>query len=293
MLQVSFSADVKLVNLFATVRDERGSIVKDLKQGDFEVYEDERRQTIRYFSPETNVPLRLGLVVDISGSMARRVGDERDAARRFFRQVLRPEQDRAFLIRFDHGVDVLQRLTGLAKELDRAAGELGKLPGAVQGELRRPAEWVRCGGSSSIRDAVFLSCDQILRKERGRKALILLSDGLDNGSCMALRSVVQMAHQTETIVYTLLFDDPQYGRGAPPLPSGRALMEQLANRTGGRMFRPGIDTTVAKAFAAIEEDLRNQYAIGYTSDAPSPGFHQLRVVAKGFTVQTREGYYGG
>jgi VWFA-related protein len=299
MLQVSFSADVKLVNLFATVRDARGSVIKDLKQDDFEVYEDERRQTIRYFSPETNVPLRLGLVVDISGSMARRVADERDACRRFFRQVLRPEQDRAFLMRFDQTVELLQGLTGMQSSLDKAAGELG---GAARwvGErlLARPSITAACRMSSSaIRDAVFVACEQILHKERGRKALVVLTDGLDNGSCVPLRAAVEAAQRADAIVYTMLFLESGPARTAKRegLGSygGRALMEQLASRTGGRMFIPGIDSTVSKAFAAIEEELRSQYSIGYTSDAPSPGFHQVRVSAKGYTVQTREGYYGG
>jgi VWFA-related protein len=299
MLQVSFSADVKLVNLFATVRDARGSVIKDLKQDDFEVYEDERRQTIRYFSPETNVPLRLGLVVDISGSMARRVADERDACRRFFRQVLRPEQDRAFLMRFDQTVELLQGLTGMQSSLDKAAGELG---GAARwvGErlLARPSITAACRMSSSaIRDAVFVACEQILHKERGRKALVVLTDGLDNGSCVPLRAAVEAAQRADAIVYTMLFLESGPARTAKRegLGSygGRALMEQLASRTGGRMFIPGIDSTVSKAFAAIEEELRSQYSIGYTSDAPSPGFHQLRVSAKGYTVQAREGYYGG
>jgi VWFA-related protein len=299
MLQVSFSADVKLVNVFATVRDARGSIVTDLKQEDFELYEDERRQTIRYFSPETNVPLRLGLVVDISGSMARKVAEERDACRRFFRQVLRPEQDRAFLVRFDQTIELMQGLTGVQAALDKAAGELAG-PARWVGErlLARPSITNACRMSSSaIRDAVFVACEQILRKERGRKALVVLTDGLDNGSCVPLRAAVEAAQRADAIVYTMLFLDSgpartakREGLGWYP---GRPLMEQLASRTGGRMFIPGIDSTVAKAFAAIEEELRSQYSIGYTSDAPSPGFHQLRVSARGYTVQTREGYYGG
>jgi VWFA-related protein len=299
MLQVSFSADVKLVNVYATVRDGRGSVIKDLKQEDFEVYEDERRQTIRYFSPETNVPLRLGLVVDISGSMARKVAAERDACRRFFRQVLRPEQDRAFLIRFDQNVEIVQGLTGMQAALDKAAGELaGHAQWQRERLLARPGETAACrSGTSALKDAVFAASAQILQKERGRKALIVLSDGLDLGSCVTLRNTVEAAQRADAIVYTMLFLESgpartakREGLGSYP---GRALMEQLASRTGGRMFIPGIDSTVPKAFAAIEEELRSQYSIGYTSDAPSPGFHQLRVSAKGYTVQAREGYYGG
>ena len=297
---VSFSTDVKLVNLFATVRDRQGRVVKGLAAADFELYEDERRQTIRYFSAESNVPLRVGLIVDISGSMARRLADEREASHRFFHQVLRPEQDRAFLIRFDQQVEVMQPPTGLAGLLDKAAGELPRhAEWRRERLLARPVtNGGRCGyGSSAIRDAVFVTCREILRRERGRKALIVLSDGLDNGSCVPLRTAIEAAQRADAIVYTLLFLDPgparvakKEGIGGYP---GRPLMEQVAARTGGRLFLPGLDTTLTKAFAAIEEDLRNQYGIAYTPDAPSAGFHQIRVETRQrYVVQTREGYYG-
>lgn len=292
--RAAFSAEVNLVNVFATVRDHQGGIVRDLSQHDFEIYEDERRQIIRHFSAESNVPLRIGLAADVSGSMLRRISDERDAARRFFRQTLRPEQDRAFFLRFDHTVELLQGLTGEQRLLDRAADEMRR---RAQWEssrlLARPPGDGRCRSSSSaICDAIFVCCERVLQRERGRKALILLSDGLDGGSCVPLRSAVEAAHRADTIVYTMLFLErsmPRDSRGSFP---GRALMQQLAQRTGGRMFLPGIDGTAAKAFAAIEEDLRNQYSIAYVPDAPSPGFHQVRIAAKGYTVQAREGYYG-
>jgi VWFA-related protein len=298
--QARFSADVQLVNIFATVRDAENRVIKDLAKDDFDLYEDERRQTIRFFSSESNLPLRVGLVVDLSGSMIRRVAEERDASRRFFRQVLRPEQDRAFLIRFDREIELLQDLTGSHSLLDKATAEL-RGPTARRNAprvLSYSTPGVRCGrGTSAIRDAVFLGCDEVLRKQRGRKALILLSDGLDGGSCVNLRGAIEAAQKAETIVYTLLFLEPtparQVRREGLGIFPGRALMEQLAGRTGGRMFLPGIDCTVAKAFAAIEEDLRNQYGIGYTSDRPSPGFHQIRVATRQqYSVRTREGYYG-
>jgi VWFA-related protein len=301
----TFSADVKLVNVLATVRDSENRIIKDLTKDDFELFEDERRQTIRFFAAESNLPLRVGLVVDISGSLWRRLADERDASRTFFRQVIRPEQDRAFLIRFDREIELVQDLTGSYKELSRATDKL-RGPSLFRPPHRpaRPPNGGRltpgrCGsGMSAIRDAVALGCDEVLRKQRGRKALILLSDGLDGGSCTTLRGVVEAAHRAEAIVYTLLFVDAGFERmarrqgiGTHP---GKALMAQLAARTGGRLFLPGIDGTVSKAFASIEEDLRNQYSIGYLPDAPTPGFHQIRLATKrAYAVQARDGYYGG
>lgn len=294
----SFSADVKLVNLYATVRDSDNRIVRDLAKDDFELFEDERRQDIRFFSAESNLPMRVGLVVDTSGSMTRQIGAERDASRKFFHQVLRPEQDRAFVIRFDQHIDLIQDLTGSLKALDKSAGELNRPSRFARTPGPRPGTAGRCGSASSpIRDAVFLGCEEVLRKQRGRKALILLSDGLDGGSCATLRSVVEAAQRAEVIVYTLLFVEPGFeqmvrrqGLAGHP---GRGLMGMLAARTGGRMFLPGVDTTVAKAFGSIEEDLRNQYSLGYMPDVPAPGFHQIRLATKrNLTVQTREGYYG-
>jgi VWFA-related protein len=296
--QAKFSADVQLVNVFATVRDGDNRVVKDLAKDDFELYEDGRRQTIRHFAPESNLPLRVGLLADISGSMLRRIADERAASRKFFHQVLRPEQDRAFLIRFDWQVEVMQDLTGSPDLLDKATGYLSRSLGGAPAKIRRPAAWGQCGlrSSSIIRDAVFLTCEEVLRKQRGRKALIVLSDGIDGGSCMPMRSVVESAQRADAIVYTLLFIDPRTARtarreGTDHHP-GRPLMEQLAGQTGGRMFLPGIDGSVAKAYSAIEEDLRHQYGIGYTSDRPSAGFHEIRVATRQqYSVRTREGYY--
>jgi VWFA-related protein len=293
-----FSADVQLVNVFATVRDGNNRVVKDLAKDDFELYEDGRRQTIRHFAPVSNLPLRVGQLADISGSMLRRIRDERAASRRFFRQVLRPQQDRAFLIRFDSQIDVVQGLTGSPDLLDKATGYVGRSLGGSPSKLRRPAAWSDCNprSSSIIRDAVLLTCEEILRKERGRKALILLSDGIDGGSCMPIRAAVESAQRAEAIVYTLLFMEPRAAQtarreGTDHHP-GRALMEQLAGRTGGRMFLPGIDGSVAKAYSAIEEDLRHQYGIGYTPDRPSPGFHEIRLATRQqYSVRTRQGYY--
>jgi VWFA-related protein len=293
---VSLTADVGLVNLYATVRDQQGRVVRGLAKDDFELFEDQRRQTIRHFSAESDVPLRIGLLADVSGTMRKRIGEERGAARRFFRQVLRPAKDLAFVIRFDQWIETLQGPTSDSQWLNRAADELiGSAEWQRARRLDRPAVAnAPClRGSSAVLDAVFVVCRKVLRNERGRKALILMSDGIDEGSCIALGDVVEAAQRADAIVYPILLPErrprPESLRSHPGVP----LAQQLARWTGGRVFVPGVDGTAAKAFATIEEDLRHQYSIAYTSDRPSPGYHQLRLATRqGHAVQTREGYYG-
>ncbi len=326
----SFSADVKVVNLFATVRDKKDQIVKNLTKDDFELDEDGRRQTIRYFSQESNLPLTVGLLIDTSGSTRRVLPDERDASDRFLHQVLRPEKDLAFIIHFDFEVELLQDLTGSRDQLEKALGELdtrqpqlqrtggggGGYPGGGGG--RYPGGGGRRGGGGTLLyDAVFLGSDEIMRKQSGRKALILLSDGEDNGSRKTLYGAIESAQRSDTLIYTILFTDSEYGMrpggfGGPRMgrrgggypfpggpqgggrPDGKKVMEQLARETGARFFEVKRNMPIDKIFAIIEEDLRNQYSIGYTPDSAAvQGYRRIHLTTKqkNLIVQTRDGYY--
>jgi VWFA-related protein len=327
----NFSADVKVVNLFATVRDKNDRIVKNLTKDDFQLDEDGRPQPIRYFSQESNLPLTVGLLVDTSGSTRRVLPDERDASDRFLHQVLRPEKDLAFIIHFDFEVELLQDLTGSRETLERALGQLdtrtpqlqrtgggGGYPGGGRqypggGGGRRGG-----GGGTLLYDAVFLGSDEIMHKQSGRKALILLSDGEDNGSKKTLYGAIESAQRSDTLIYTILFTDPDAGFGYPGgfggprmgrrggggypprgpqgggRPDGKKVMEQLARETGGRFFEVKRSMPIDKIFAIIEEDLRNQYSLGYTPDAAAvQGYRRIRLTTKqkNLIVQTREGYY--
>jgi VWFA-related protein len=334
-----YSTDVKVVNLFATVRDKKDQIVKNLTKDDFLLEEDGRPQTIRYFSQESNLPLTVGLLIDTSRSVQRVLPDERDASDRFLYQVLRPEMDLAFIIHFDFEVELLQDLTGSRDLLEKALGQLdspqlrrsgggggypgggggypgggypggyprrgGGYPGGGQGRGRQ-------GGGTLLYDAVFLGSDEIMHKQSGRKALILLSDGEDQGSKKTLFGAIESAQRSDTLVYTILFSDPYFdaggfgprmgrhgGMGYPrgpayDRPDGKRVMEQIARETGGRFFEVSHSRPIEKIFAAIEEDLRNQYSIGYTPDANAvSGFRRINLTTKqkGLIVQTREGYY--
>jgi VWFA-related protein len=326
----TFSADVKVVNLLATVRNKQGQIVRDLTKDDFLLDEDSRPQIISYFSRETDLPLTLGLLVDTSGSQRRVLPEERSASYRFFEQVLRPDKDLAFVIHFDFEVELLQDLTASREKLEKTLDQLdtpqlqrqqgggNPYPGGGQGGQRGGR-----GGGTALYDAVFLAGDELMKKQRGRKALILLSDGVDNGSKKTLAGAVESAQRADTLVYSVLFADPNaYGNnmggfGGPRMgrrggmgggrgggrgpgmnrPDGKKVLEQISRETGGRFFEVSHKLPINKVYEAIEEDLRNQYSLGYTSDQPATdrGYRRIHLAAKdkGLIVQTREGYYPG
>lgn len=319
----TFSAGVKVVNLFATVRDKQGAIVKDLTKDDFILDEDGRPQVIRYFAQESNLPLTVGLLVDTSGSTRRVLPDERMAAYRFLEQTLRDKgQDMAFLIHFDFEVELLQDLTPSRQRLENALDELQTSDG--NGGLRRrgqggggypgggyPGGGQRRGGGTCLYDSVLLASEDVLKKQAGRKAVILLTDGEDNGSKVTLSQAVEAAERADTLVYSILFEDPdatfnpggfggRHGWGRPPMggmdrPDGKKILQQISRETGGRFFEVSHRLPIQKVFEAIEEDLRNQYSLGYTPDRTDTSGEYRRIhlstKQKSLVVQTREGYY--
>jgi VWFA-related protein len=320
-----FTADVKVVNVLATVRDKQGKIVHDLTQDDFVLDEDGRPQTIRYFARESNLPLTLGLLVDTSGSQRRLIGEERSASYRFLDQVLR-DKDQAFVIHFDSEVELLQDLTSSRRKLEDALAELelpqpsrqrpqwgGRFPGG--GGPRRggyPRSGGRGLGGTELYDAILLASDEIMKKQTGRKALIVLTDGVDNGSKIGLDHAVESAQLADTMVYGVRFADPNAypgsGRsrrgGAPPPPyvygdrlDGKKTLQRLSEPTGATFFDVSGDNKLEKIFSQIQEELRNQYSLGYTSDqtAARPVYRRIHLATKqtGLLVRTRDGYYAG
>src|SRR5579859_6779977 len=172
----TFSTDVKVVNVLATVRNKQGQIVRNLSKEEFTLSEDGRTQTIRYFSQLTDLPLTLGMLIDTSGSQRRVLGAERSASYKFLSQVLREDKDQAFIIHFDREVELLQDLTSSRKKLESALTSVES-----QGWGQRGAGG-RGRGGTALYDAILLASDELMKKQSGRKALIVLSDGVDNGS---------------------------------------------------------------------------------------------------------------
>lgn len=341
-----FSTGVKVVNLFATVRSKKGEIVRDLTKDDFLLDEDGHPQEIRYFSQESNLPLTLGLLVDTSGSQRRVLNDERSASFRFLEQVLREDKDLAFVIHFDFEVELLQDLTSSRAKLEHAlnllqvgspqqqqqqqggpypngggggGGNVGiGLPGGIGfpgGRRRGGGQYPRGGqgrrGGTCLYDAVALAGDELMRKQQGRKALILLTDGVDNASKLTLFQAVESAQKADTLIYSILFSDASaYGNNSPfggmgrprgypggmNAPDGKRVLEQISRETGGRFFEVSKKLPIEKVYSAIEEDLRNQYSLGYSpsrAEEDGQGYHRIHLLTKRkeLVVQTREGYY--
>ena len=310
---------VKVVKVLATVRDKHGQIVSNLGKDDFVLEEDGRPQTITYFTRETDLPLTLGLLVDTSESQRRVLDQERTASHSFLDDMLREDKDLAFVIHFDKQVELLQDLTSSREKLASAlqliepprpqfgqpSGNGGDGGGGYGGR----------GGGTLLYDAVFLASDEVIKKQQGRKALIVLSDGVDHGSQETLESAIRSAQRADTVVYSILFADEQqnqnpFGFGGPGFgrrggggrfpqsqqerPDGKKILERISKETGGRLFEVSNKHPIEEIYSTIAEELRNQYSLGYTpvSDVGF-GYHKIHLTTnqKDMTVQTRDGYY--
>jgi len=210
----TISVDVKVVNLPVTVRDKHGQIVRDLTKDDFILEEDSRAQTIKYFAQETNLPLTLGLLVDTSLSQRNVLNEERTASRSFLDQMLTADKDRAFLIHFDREVELLQDLTS-SKDKLRAALESLNAPSLKRASQDDPDDRTGShhGGGTLLYDAIYLASNELMKKQPGRKAVVILSDGVDRGSKESLESAIEAAQRTDTLVYSILFTDPHHDGG--------------------------------------------------------------------------------
>ncbi len=302
----SFKVEVDLVNILATVRDEQGRLVNSLTREDFNLEEEGQPQEIEYFSSETELPLTLGLLVDTSMSQSRILEEERQASYQFLEDILRPESDLAFVMSFDVEAQLLENLTNSQKQLLAALES-----------LHVPTRTGRQGAGTVLYDSVFLAVDEILKWESGRKAMIVISDGVDFGSLVDLDEAIEMAQRNDSIIYTVRYFDPDMnmagrgrgggrggrrgsggGRGGgsrrPQPPDGEKILERLARETGGSMFEVTAEQSLEEIFQKIEEELRHQYSIGFTPnrEGSEKAFRTIRLTTRnGLTVRCREGYY--
>jgi VWFA-related protein len=336
------SMDVKTVSVPVTLRDKHGKIISNLNKEDFVVDEDGRPQVVNYFARENDLSLRLGLLVDTSLSQRWVLEQERSASYSFLDHLLRENKDLAFVIHFDREVELLEDFTGSRPKLQAALQSLqtpqmdansgggggqsgggqggqggGGIGGGMGGGRRGGGGGGRGsghgGGGTLLYDAVYLAGDDLMSKQKGRKALIILSDGVDHGSKEGITTAIETAQRSDTVVYSILFkDDEGYGgrssmqmgpfgtgrrgggRPQEERPDGKKILERISKETGGRMFEVSKKETVEKIYAEIEEELRNQYSLGYTPDKDTgAGYHKLHVSTKqkDLVVQTRDGYY--
>jgi VWFA-related protein len=323
--QPKIAVEVKTVSVLATVRDKHGKIISNLAKDDFQLDEDGRPQTINYFAHESDMPLRLGLLVDTSLSQRRVLDQERSASYSFLDKLLRQDKDLAFVIHFDREVELLEDFTPSRPKLQAALQKLstpqydggGSTSGGNGGG--GGGRGSHHGGGTLLYDAIFLASDELMSKQQGRKALIILSDGVDHGSRETMAEAIATAQRSDTIIYSILFADEEEnsrpsgfgmgghggmgggrGRGGYPpreeRPDGKKILEQISTQTGGRLFKASKKDTLDKIYAEIDEDLRNQYSLAYTPDKGNTvGYHKIHLVAKpkDLVVQARDGYYFG
>jgi VWFA-related protein len=281
----TFSTDVKVVNVLASVRTKQGEFVRNLSKEDFSIAENGRPQRIQYFSRESDLPLTLGLLVDTSMSQERVLDSERGASFRFLDQVLREKKDKVFILQFDTATILRQPLTSSRKDLEEALS-LVDTPTRYELSIQR-------GGGTLLYDAVVMAAKDVLKEQQNRKALILLTDGVDFGSEATVATAVEAAQRADTLVFSILFADAHFYSMLGP--DGRRPLMRLAKETGGAFFEVSKKQSIEQIFAAIQEELRSQYNLGYVSDEPVriSEFRKIQLTAreKGLIVQARDKYW--
>jgi VWFA-related protein len=272
------TVDVEQVNLLFTVTDEDGNLHTGLTREDFRVFEDGVEQAINVFESETDLPLTIALIIDVSGSIRDKLRFEQEAAIEFFYSTIEEGRDQGMLVTFDSRPDVLQEFTDNPEALSEA--------------VRR----IRAGGGTALYDAIFLSIDQRIvgAQSEGRRVVIVISDGDDNASRVSMTETLELAQRSDVAVYTIStnstanFSSPEQRRGDRTL-------ETFAGETGGRAFFPFKLEELAVNFADISQELRSQYTLGYvpTNLARDGTYREIRVdtADDDFDVKHREGYY--
>jgi len=264
------------VNVLFIATDRHGKFVRNLNQNDFAIFDDHKPvQTIINFRRETDLPIEMGLLVDMSGSVQGRFGFEKEAAIGFLQHIIRPGYDRAFVVGFNKESRLTQDFTDKVPLLSAGVQRLSN------------------GGGTALYDAIYKACKEKLLREHSehpiRKAIVILSDGEDNQSEYTRAQAIEMAQRAEVLIYAISTDDSGL------ILRGDKVLEDLASATGGRAFFPYKMKDITHSFAAIEDELRSQYDVSYKpTDFDADGRYrsiEITAVKKDLQVRARRGYY--
>jgi VWFA-related protein len=297
----TIKVDVNLVNVLCSVRNKGNGLVGNLEKSDFQIFEDGKPQEIKYFTRETDLPLTIGLLVDTSGSQRRLVDDEKRAAFQFFSKVLR-KKDLAFLMQFGAEAELLQDETNSPRLLQEGLNQI-HMSVPVGGLHPGPVPTQQSQAGTILFDAVYLAATEKLSTEAGRKTIVIITDGVDEGSKYNREKAIEAAQKADTIIYSIDYEDPAFhggggfGIGRPMMigPSGVGDLTKMSGETGGRMFKVDRHNSLDDVFRDLQDEMRSQYSIGY---APPNGkkdgaYHkiEIKVAEKDYKVQARKGYY--
>jgi VWFA-related protein len=291
----TLKVEVNLVNILFNVRDKKSGLVGNLNKDDFKVFEDGKEQEVKYFNRETDLPLTIGLLIDVSASQMNLIDIEKNAAYQFFGTVLR-KQDLAFLISFGEESELLQDYTNSPKLLrsgldglhvSSGVGGIGPGPVPTAGQPR----------GTVLYDAVYVASADELKGQVGRKVLVLITDGEDEGSKYKISQAIEAAQKADAIIYGFYYVDRGFyvGHGMVFGGSSDSALRQMSEDTGGHVFHVDRKMTLQDAFTELQAEMRSQYAIGYTPTNPTKDgtFRkvEVRTTNKDWKVQARKGYY--
>jgi VWFA-related protein len=293
----TIKVDVDLVNVLCSVRNKGGGLVGNLEKKDFTVFEDGKQQEIKYFTRETDLPLTIGLLVDTSKSQERLIDIERRAAYEFFSKVLR-KKDEAFLIQFGAEAELLQDSTSSPKLLQKGLDQL-RLSVPLGGLHPGPVPTQQNLAGTILYDAVYLAANEKLKGEVGRKAMVLITDGVDTGSKISRDRAIEAAQKADAIIYSIYYvDRAAYGFGTFGTfggGGGEGELRRMSAETGGAVFHVDRGHTLDDIFREIQDEMRSQYSLAYApTNAKKDGTFrkiEVRASSRDFKVQTRKGYY--
>jgi VWFA-related protein len=283
----------EVVNVYAVVREKNGHLISGLNKDDFTLEEDHVPQVIRYFARDTDTPLTMGILVDTSPSQRRVLGVEQRESEAFLRDVVRP-RDLTFVMHFDVEVELLQDFTADLHRLNKAIEETEINGGGVRTPGTFPSG--DAGGATHLYDAVYLAAHDMLSNEVGRKVLILLTDGEDQGSRVKPEAALEAAQKADVIIYSIDISDQSFYRdNRLSFGGGESALQKLSGETGGRVIQVKNENDTSTAFQRIADELRTQYLLGYTpTNTKLDGTFrkiEVRVPNRDAKVSARRGYY--